>query len=58
MIRLADSDEMQAAANSWVQAHPLPDHSALTADGKRINGVNRNAGHPCGRRAVGLPDVP
>ena len=38
----ADSDEVQAAANRWAQAHPVPDRSALAADGKRINGVNRS----------------
>ena len=38
----ADSDEGQAAANRWAQAHPVPDRSALAADGKRINGVNRS----------------
>ena len=42
VIMLVDSDEVQAAANSWVQAHPLPDHPVLATDGKRINGVNRN----------------
>ena len=42
VIEAADSDEVQAAANRWVQAHPLPDHAALAADGERINGVNRN----------------
>ena len=42
VITLADSDGVQAAANRRVQAHPLPDASALAADGKRINGVNRN----------------
>ena len=42
VITLADSDEVQAAANRWVQAHPLPNHTALAADGKRINAVNRN----------------
>ena len=41
VIVLADSDEVQAAANNWVQAHRLPDHAALAADGKRINGVHR-----------------
>ena len=38
----ADSDEVQAAANRRAQAHPGPDRSALAADGKRINGVNRS----------------
>ena len=48
----ADSDEVQAAANRGAQAHPVPDRSALAADGKRIrplvggpalrDGVNRS----------------
>ena len=38
----ADSDEVQAAANRWAQVHPVPDRSALAANGKRINGVNRS----------------
>ena len=38
----ADSDEVQAASNRWAQAHPVPDRSALAADGKRLNGVNRS----------------
>ena len=38
----AGSDEVQAAANRWAQARPVPDRSALAADGKRINGVNRS----------------
>ena len=42
VIVLADRDEVQAAADRWVQANPLPDHAALAADGKRISGVNRN----------------
>ena len=42
VIMLADHDEVQAVANRSVQAHPIPDHAALVADGERINGVNRN----------------
>ena len=41
-VTLADSDEVQAAANHWTQAHPLPDHAALAMGGKRTNGVIRN----------------
>ena len=33
MMVQADSDEVQAAANRWAQAHPVPDRSALAADG-------------------------
>ena len=42
----ADSDEVQAASNRWAQAHPVPDRSALAADGKRLNGVNRSGAAP------------
>ena len=63
----ADSDEVQAASNRWAQAHPVPDRSALAADGKRLNGVNRSGAvhHETAtlvthadRDSDRLPDVP
>ena len=60
VMMLADRDEVQSAANSWVPAHPLPDHSALAADGKRIHGVNRNGDvhHETATRVTHAEGVP